>query len=79
MKTKLLKRIRKDISYKFKNGKCYSYSHLLGVKEYNDTSDMLLEYFRFNWVYYDGLFDWDWCEIAHNFKAKIAKQKFRKL
>lgn len=78
MKTKLLKRIRKDISYKFKNGKCYSYSYL-GLKEHKDISDMLLTYFQFNWVYYDGLFDWDWVEIAHNFKAKIAKQKFRKI
>lgn len=77
MKTKLLKRIRKDISYKFKNGKCYSYRYL-DFKEHNNISDMLLSYFQFNWIY-RGLFDWDWCEITHNFKAKIAKQKFRKL
>lgn len=78
MKTKLLKRIRKDISYKFKNGKCYSYS-CLGLKEHKDISDMLLAHFQFNWIYYDGLFDWDWVEITHNLKAKILKQKFKKI
>lgn len=78
MRTKLLKRIRKDISYKFKNGKCYSYSYL-GFKEHMNISNMLLEYFKFNWIYYDALFSWDWVEITHNFKAKIAKRKFRKI
>lgn len=77
MKTKLLKRIRKDLNYKFKDGKCYTLSSS-GFKEYKDIPDMLLSKFYDNWDV-DSIFEWGWVEIANNYKNKLAERKFRQI
>jgi hypothetical protein len=78
MKTKLLKALRKDCEYKFRNGECY----VLWKKTnytFPSIEKMLSEIYRFNSAYHDGPFDWFWDRIYYKQLDKIEKRKFNKI
>jgi hypothetical protein len=78
MKTKLLKRIRSNIKYKFKDGKCYMLQNS-ELKEFDSVENMILEYYCLFTTLDGSLFDWDWHSIYFRYVEKLEIRKFNKI
>lgn len=79
MKTKLLKNIRKNYKFKFKNSVWY----VLRDGQYRTThttfEDAFLDILDYKCTYYNRDFDWWWHKIAQKYIVKIQTRKFNKI
>jgi hypothetical protein len=78
MKVKLLKKLRKDFKWKYKDG----YWHTLIEGRYEKHSiaspaSIMIHMLLCNANNYDRLFDWDWHSIHHTYTFKLHLRNFR--
>jgi hypothetical protein len=86
MKTKLLKKLRKDCSWT-----CVKQEHMGGVVMYTwvllqqgfiskySNSELLIRHMlTHNANYHDSVLDWRWDNILHRYHVKVNERKFRK-
>ena len=80
MKIKLLKRLRKDFKFKFKDGNCYTgrFSDYK-IHEYTNIQDMILECYCHEASKSGFWLDWDWNNIYFRHKYRFQQREFDKL
>lgn len=78
MKVKLLKAIRSEVKYKFKDGKCHLFM-LSQISKFDSVSDMLKSYYMTQMENIDFLFSWDWHSIYFRYIHKLRQRKFNKI
>ena len=77
MKTKLLKRIRENAKFKFKDDKWRLLMYGT-YYEYISLDATILKVLGFNSIYYDGIFDWNWNGIYNQYVEKLELRKFNR-
>jgi hypothetical protein len=85
MKTKLLKKLRKDCSWtciqQDMGGVVIDKWMLLQrgfISEYYDSELLIRHMLIYNADYYDAFWDWRWNDILHQYHIKVNERKFRK-
>lgn len=86
MKTKLLKKLRKDCSWA-----CVKQEHVGGVvtyrwvllqrgfiSKYYNPESLIRHMLTYNADYYDSIWDWRWNDILHRYHVKVSERTFRK-
>jgi hypothetical protein len=78
MKVKLLKRLRKDFKWKYKNG----YWHTLIEGKYEkhsiaSSASILSNMLSINIWKYEGMFDWNWRFLHQEHTFKLHLRNFR--
>jgi len=78
MKVKLLKELRKDFKWKYKDG----YWHTLIEGKYEKHSiaspaSIISRMLHYNADNYDRLFDWNWFSIHQEYTFKLHLRNFR--
>ena len=79
MKVKLLKKIRKDYKFKFRNGVWYVLRNGQYRTQHTTFENALIEILDHKSTYYNRYFDWLWHKIAQKYIMKIQTRKFNKL
>jgi hypothetical protein len=77
MKAKLLRKIRKDHTFKFKDGKWRVLSWGR-CREYDNLELALTQVLYTNLVHYDEIFISSWLRIYYNYIEKLEIRKFNR-
>jgi len=78
MKVKLLKKLRKDFKWKYKDG----YWHTIIEDRYEkhviaSAASILSNMLNINIWKYDGMFDWNWRELHQEYTFKLHLRDFK--
>lgn len=85
MKTKLLKKLRKDCSWtcvkQDVGGVVVDKWMLLQqgfISEYSSSESLIRHMLTYNADYYDAFWDWPWDNILYQYHTKVTERTFRK-
>jgi hypothetical protein len=76
MKTKLLKELRKDFKWKWKNSKWHAVvENKYCLYHYNE--EFIMAMLRSNAYMYNSWFDWPWSDLYRAYLNKVEFRKFK--